>query len=151
MNRIENCICLTSEVENAQWAKDHTHVCPICGNTFTGYGNNPYPIAEEGRCCDDCNRSYVLPMRILLDRASGYIDDTVNEMMMLKGNKILFGIQNEVRIEGYRVVVQTIYMNRKTRMICITEHPMKKHIENTFNNYVEHKYNAKNVQNSINN
>lgn len=31
--------------------------CCICGEEFTGYGNNPYPLnKEEGaRCCDDCN------------------------------------------------------------------------------------------------
>lgn len=32
------------------------HVCCICGKTFVGYGNNPYPIKNEGRCCDSCNQ-----------------------------------------------------------------------------------------------
>lgn len=31
-------------------------VCAICGETFIGYGNNPYPIKEQGRCCDECNK-----------------------------------------------------------------------------------------------
>jgi hypothetical protein len=28
------------------------------------YGNNPAPVAEEGVCCDECNRTKVIPARI---------------------------------------------------------------------------------------
>lgn len=28
--------------------------CCICGKTFEGYGNNPWPLAEKGLCCDSC-------------------------------------------------------------------------------------------------
>ena len=38
--------------------------CVICGKEFTGYGNNPWPAAKYGRCCDDCNFSVVLPARL---------------------------------------------------------------------------------------
>lgn len=38
--------------------------CCICGNTFTGYGNNPAPIKHKGRCCDECNKSTVIPSRV---------------------------------------------------------------------------------------
>ena len=31
-----------------------TYDCSLCKETFKGYGNNPWPLAE-GRCCDDCN------------------------------------------------------------------------------------------------
>lgn len=79
MNRIENCICLTSEVENAQWAKDHTYVCPICGNTFTGYGNNPYPIATSGICCDECN-TWVIMIRCWLNNNHDWLKGLVNEL-----------------------------------------------------------------------
>ena len=27
-------------------------------------GNNPAPAANEGRCCDECNMTIVIPMRI---------------------------------------------------------------------------------------
>ncbi len=37
--------------------------CSICGKEFEGYGNNAYPI-NDGRCCDDCNVSIVVPRRI---------------------------------------------------------------------------------------
>ena len=30
------------------------HTCCICGKEFEGDGNNPYPVADEGVCCDDC-------------------------------------------------------------------------------------------------
>ncbi len=29
--------------------------CVICGKQITGYGNNPWPLADSGRCCDNCN------------------------------------------------------------------------------------------------
>ena len=43
-------------------------ICNICGCTFSGYGNNPYPLCDindfESRCCDECNSQYVIPSRI---------------------------------------------------------------------------------------
>ena len=33
--------------------------CCLCGEEFGGYGNNPAPLAEEGRCCDRCNEKVV--------------------------------------------------------------------------------------------
>lgn len=38
--------------------------CCICGETLVGYGNNPWPIAEEGECCDYCNMTVVVPARL---------------------------------------------------------------------------------------
>ena len=29
--------------------------CCICGCEFTGFGNNPFPLSNDGRCCDECN------------------------------------------------------------------------------------------------
>lgn len=40
--------------------------CCICGRTFIGYGNNPYPVKDNGRCCDVCNYDKVLPSRLKL-------------------------------------------------------------------------------------
>lgn len=40
--------------------------CCICGNKFKGYGNNPWPIKQDGECCKDCNISKVIPARIKL-------------------------------------------------------------------------------------
>ena len=38
--------------------------CVICNEVYEGYGHNPYPITENGRCCDDCNSGKVIPARI---------------------------------------------------------------------------------------
>lgn len=40
--------------------------CCICGDTFEGFGNNPWPIVydEKARCCDDCNATVVIPARL---------------------------------------------------------------------------------------
>lgn len=39
------------------------HTCCICGCDFQGYGNNPFPISNQGRCCDECNGK-VIEVRI---------------------------------------------------------------------------------------
>lgn len=38
--------------------------CCICGKDFIGYGNNPAPVKDKGRCCDDCNIHIVIPTRV---------------------------------------------------------------------------------------
>ena len=50
--------------------------CCICGKTFGGWGNNPWPIVndEGARCCDDCNFTRVVPERINL--VMGYENGT---------------------------------------------------------------------------
>jgi hypothetical protein len=45
--------------------------CVICGRPYEGHGHNARPVAE-GRCCDACNASVVVPHRIA---AGGNIDD----------------------------------------------------------------------------
>lgn len=38
--------------------------CCICGKQFNGWGNNPYPVKESGKCCDECNWTQVIPARL---------------------------------------------------------------------------------------
>lgn len=40
-------------------------ICCICGEKFTGWGNNPWPVVEDedARCCNDCNDTVVLAAR----------------------------------------------------------------------------------------
>ena len=40
--------------------------CCICGSTIgsMGHGHNPAPVKTEGRCCDYCNLSVVIPQRL---------------------------------------------------------------------------------------
>ncbi|MCI9015927.1 MAG: hypothetical protein HFJ53_02005 [Clostridia bacterium] len=38
-------------------------ICSICGKHYEGYGNNAQPV-NDGRCCDYCNSTIVIPRRI---------------------------------------------------------------------------------------
>ena len=49
-------------VESLKEAKEE--ICCICGEPIEGYGNNPSPYKHEGRCCDACQRKFVLPARL---------------------------------------------------------------------------------------
>ena len=42
-------------------------VCCICGEESEGYGNNPAPVKESGKCCDACNRKFVIPARLNIE------------------------------------------------------------------------------------
>ncbi len=52
-------------------AATHTHVkefkCCLCGKMANGHGNNAQPL-REGKACDACNVSIVIPHRIALFR-----------------------------------------------------------------------------------
>lgn len=39
------------------------NLCVICDKPLDGYGNNADPV-EDGRCCDECNITYVIPARM---------------------------------------------------------------------------------------
>ena len=38
--------------------------CVLCGKHINGHGNNPAPLADEGKCCDECNKTKVIPARM---------------------------------------------------------------------------------------
>ena len=38
--------------------------CVLCDDNILGYGNNPYPLADEGECCEWCNDVHVIPARL---------------------------------------------------------------------------------------
>lgn len=40
-----------------------TRTCSICGTVFMRWGHNASPI-NNGRCCDECNATVVIPKRI---------------------------------------------------------------------------------------
>ena len=48
-----------------QEGKEAEYTCCICGDDFEGYGNNPAPYKESGKCCDACNRKFVIPARLM--------------------------------------------------------------------------------------
>ena len=45
-----------------------SQICCICGKTFTGWGNNPYPVVKSAntslKCCDAFNLNEVMKARI---------------------------------------------------------------------------------------
>ena len=43
--------------------ENEKQVCCICGEEYTGYGNNAEPY-KEGVCCDKCNMKFVIPYRL---------------------------------------------------------------------------------------
>ena len=44
--------------------KDNQNVCCICHKPIEGYGNNPFPVCDDGVCCDKCNIEIVIPKRM---------------------------------------------------------------------------------------
>ena len=53
------------EVENImeEYEVKKTGICSICGCEYDNYGNNAQPI-NNGRCCNECNDTRVIPERI---------------------------------------------------------------------------------------
>ena len=39
-------------------------ICSICGEQYEGCGNNAQPV-NDGRCCDMCDMTVVIPRRIV--------------------------------------------------------------------------------------
>lgn len=37
--------------------------CCLCGGDAGEYGNNAHPL-KDGKCCDDCNTTKVIPARL---------------------------------------------------------------------------------------
>ncbi len=54
---------------------NETKVCVLCGKEFVGYGNNPKPLAQSCRCCDDCDKQVTAARyRQLVDSKRGRDD-----------------------------------------------------------------------------
>ena len=52
------------DINKLKEGKEAEYTCCICGDDFEGFGNNPAPYKESGKCCDACNRKFVIPARI---------------------------------------------------------------------------------------
>jgi hypothetical protein len=44
-------------------------ICSICGEPYSGNGNEAEPV-NDGKCCDDCNAKHVVPARLAELRAA---------------------------------------------------------------------------------
>ena len=139
----QNGFYLATEVEKAQWEKDHTLVCPICGKTFIGYGNNPYPIMKDGSCCDDCNL-WVILMRMWLDSnhdlLKGMVDKlhrrscTVTSSYCINGKKGAFTFYRDLETKKLDVVVA-----------CDDEY-CEKVVTGTLRNWITNNYSDMNLE-----
>lgn len=48
-------------------------ICSVCGKEIKGFGNNPYPLKTKGECCNDCNDTIVIPIRILMSKGMPFV------------------------------------------------------------------------------
>lgn len=44
--------------------EENAKTCCLCGGKYWGWGNNAWPLDNEGRCCDACNFTKVVPARL---------------------------------------------------------------------------------------
>ena len=51
-------------VSTRKEVKEDSEKCILCGGSIGEWGNNPYPLAEEGECCSTCDTERVVPERI---------------------------------------------------------------------------------------
>ena len=63
MDLLQRMNALSSEIacESNPHLKDRH--CPLCGNTFNGWGNSPAPLEIDAQVCDTCNAHIVIPVR----------------------------------------------------------------------------------------
>lgn len=47
-------------------AEDLKEKCVLCRKKIEGFGCNPCPLAEKGKCCNNCDNTKVIPERIRL-------------------------------------------------------------------------------------
>ena len=43
---------------------ENKFTCVICGEAGEGFGNNPSPVRNDGKCCAICNEKFVIPERL---------------------------------------------------------------------------------------
>ena len=51
---------------------DKKMTCSICGKEDMYSGHNAFPV-NDGMCCNECDRKYVIPMRIIIENCKDYI------------------------------------------------------------------------------
>ena len=75
--------------------------CEICQKEITGYDCNAWPLST-GRCCQECNDKYVVPLRIFL---SGMIKDQI--LILKVDNTIEFeSVDRELTLKKSQSIVE---------------------------------------------
>ena len=84
--------------------------CSICGKRFEGLGNNPSPFLGE-RCCDECDNTVVIPVRLFLSGARK------GQMLVVNpnGNMIIVDVDgDEVPLEELADIIAEITITNET-------------------------------------
>jgi hypothetical protein len=75
--RAYDVVSTRKKLSESQWNPSNTNgyyyvddvdlgKCVLCGGFIGEWGNNPYPLAEKGECCNTCNTERVVPERLRL-------------------------------------------------------------------------------------
>ena len=85
--------------------------CCICGRELRELeGNNPWPVKDEGECCDECNYQKVIPARIELSTRE--LEDVLTALLVEpRQQPRVVGIANDLKtlqdaVGGYIEVVR---------------------------------------------
>ena len=117
---------------------ENVFVCPICGRTFKGFGNNPYPIAE-GRCCNECNGTVIM-MRLMLSSLEKEIDKSVKS---ISRNSPISGFVCEKFVMG-------VFRNRLNKLevvVLSNGYQYENEVRSTIQNYIDDNHNNKPLYN----
>lgn len=82
--------------------------CVICGAEIKGYGNNPYPVADKGECCDICNRQIVIPKRLEIVRAKKDVKDDADDITPLQDVIDPLIADEYEAIDGYNAAIASL-------------------------------------------
>lgn len=106
-------------------------VCPICGKTYVGYGNNAYPLAQ-GRCCDECNAKVIEKRKDYLF-AGGILNPMVEN---LKDDNNCAWI-SECEVNGVPVNIELVKYYGKHMCYVYTKHEKGFNWFKLFNEYLD--------------
>ena len=110
-------------------------VCPICGKTYVGYGNNASPLAQ-GRCCDECNPKVIEKRKDYLF-AGGVLDSMVENLV----DDDNCGLISEFEYKGVPVSIHLDKYYGKYLCFVYTNHEKCSQWYKLFNEYLNYAFN----------
>lgn len=105
--------------EQRRKKKQNEHKCPLCGMTYSGHGNNPYPFQVEN-CCNNCNAKFVIPMRMFLNNKTpkyAVVFDTNGNIRPVKPKGDKFSLEELQSLVGGLIEVYPRRFNNRL-VIC---------------------------------
>lgn len=113
--------------EQRRKKKQSEHKCPLCGMTYSGHGNNPYPFQVEN-CCNNCNAKFVIPMRMFLNNKTpkyAVVFDTNGNIRPVKPKGDKFSLEELQSLVGGLIEVYPKRFNNRL-VICNEEGLIKR-------------------------